>query len=139
MSDSGEDSDASQEELTSADIRRMFEAQKEQAEVEKEKQVTRRKELEYQKEQAERALETQLEDRDRQRDHENRIDRRNQRYGLVIITLLVIFFGYLVWLGETAMVTEIIRILIYGGAGWFAGNSVGKAQAGMNASDRNGQ
>ena len=129
MSDSEDPTSISEEDITAEDIRELVETRKEEVELEKEKQITRRQELESEERQAKRALEAQIEDRERQRDYQDRIDKRNQRYGLAIIILLLIFFGYLVWQGETQMVFEIIRILVYGGAGWFAGNSVGKAQA----------
>ena len=80
MSDSEDPTSISEEDITTEDIRELVETRKEEVELEKEKQITRRQELESEERQAKRALEAQIEDRDRQRDYQNRIDKRNQRY-----------------------------------------------------------
>lgn len=56
-----------------------------------------------------------------------------------MIIAVFFFLGYLVWLGHTEMVFEIIRILVYGGAGWTAGQSVGKASVQLNKGNGNAE
>lgn len=137
MADADDSSD--KDDLSPEDLRDLIDVQREELEVEKEKQETRRMELESQERQAKRALEAQLQDREQQREFQDRKSKREQRYGLGYVALFLIFFGYLVWLGYTEIVYEIIRILVYGGAGWAAGNSVGRAQARRGSANGNGQ
>ena len=127
------------DDLTSEDLRNLIEAQKEEAQLELEKQKTRRLELEAEERQAERALEAQLKDREGQRKFQESKSKREQRYGIVYFLMLLVFFGYLVWLGYTDIVYEIIRVLLYGGAGWAAGRSVGAAQSGSQQPSPNGE
>lgn len=136
MSGSTLEAEGPEGDLTREDIRDLIEAQKKEVELEREKQETRRLELEYEERQAKRSLEAQLEDREQAREFQQEKDKREQKYGLVLIVAVLIFLGYLVWLGHTEMVFEIIRILVYGGAGWTAGRSVGKASAQLNGENR---
>lgn len=139
MADPDSGSGGLEDDITAEDLRELVEARKEEVELEKVKQVTRRKELESEERHAKRSLEAQMEDRSDKRDHQNRIHERNSRYGLVIIVLVLIFFGYLVWLGHTEIVYEIVRVLLYGGAGWVAGQSFGRAKASLQSSNANNQ
>lgn len=139
MSDSEEESDEVGDEVSSADIRELIETRKEELEIERDKQEIRKLELEVEERKAKRALDAQLEDRDRAREFQSEKSRREQRYGVVYFFLLLLFFGYLVWLGHTNIVYEIIRVLLYGGAGWAAGQSYGRATAGVSVPDGNGQ
>lgn len=50
----------------------------------------------------------------------------------------MIFLGFLVWLGYTGLVLEIIRVVVYGGSGAIAGNAYGKAQARLQSGTANG-
>jgi cation transport ATPase len=137
MADELEDS-SDEPDLTREDIHELIQTQQKQVEVEKEKQKTRRQELESEERKAKHALEAQLKDRERAREYQNKINQRNQRYGLVIISIAVLFLGYLVWLGHTGLVFEIIRVLVYGGSGAIAGNAYGKAQAQIQMDSGNG-
>lgn len=127
MSDDESSSESVPEEVTRQDLRDLIEAQKQEVELEREKQETRRQELEYEERQAKRALEAQLEDRKRAREYQQEENQRQERYGLLIFAAAFAFLGWLAYLGYTDMVFEIIRIVVYGGAGWTAGQSVGKA------------
>ncbi|PQJ35504.1 hypothetical protein BSZ35_13625 [Salinibacter sp. 10B] len=122
-------SSSGEPDLTREDIQELIQTQQKQVEVEKEKQETRRQELESEERKAKHAVEAQLKDRERAREYQNKVDQRSQRYGLVIILIAVLFLSYLVWLGHTGLVFEIIRVLVYGGSGAIAGNMYGKAQA----------
>lgn len=129
MPEDPSESEGVEKELTQEDIRDLIEAQKEEVELEKERQKTRRLELEYEERKAKHSLEAQLEDRKQERKFRQEKNKREQRYGLVLLAMVIIFLGYLVWLGYTEMVYEIIRIFVYGGAGWAAGSAAGKASA----------
>jgi hypothetical protein len=129
---SGDDID-----VTGEDIRELIETQQKRVEVEKEKEETRRLELESEERKAKRAIEAQLKDRERAREFQDQIDQRNQRYGTALIFLSMLFLGFLVWLGHTGLVFEIIRVVVYGGSGAIAGNAYGKAQARLESGTTN--
>jgi len=124
--------------LTREDIQELIQTQQKQVEVEKEKKKTRRQELESEERKAKHALEAQLKDRERAREYQDKTDQRNQRYGVAIISMSLAFLGFLVWLGHTGLVFEIIRVLIYGGSGAVAGSAYGKAQARLHPNSGNG-
>ncbi|WP_263790516.1 hypothetical protein [Salinibacter sp.] len=129
---------APDDDLTAEDIRELIEAQKEEVELERERQKTRRVELESEERKAEQALEAQLKDRERQREFLQEQNRRQEWLGLAFLIVVALFLGWLVWLGYTEMVFEIIRIIVYGGAGWAAGSQVGKASAQTDSMTGNG-
>lgn len=119
-------------------LREMVEAQREEAQARQREQEIRKLELEKNEREAERALEAQMEDRDRQREHQDRAHSRNQRYGLAVILVGVLFLGFLFWNGHTNTAYEIIRVLILGGGGFAAGKKYGEGVAGGQVSQEQG-
>lgn len=130
---------ADDEDVGIEDLRDLIEAQKEEHRLEQEKEKTRRLEIESQERQAEQALEAQLEDRERQREYQAEKNITDQRYGLGYFFMILVFFGFLVWQGNAEIVYEIIRVSLYGGIGWAAGQSYGKSKAQRQSASGNGE
>lgn len=107
-------------------IQQFIEAQLEDARVRERELDLREQELEYNQQQAEASLEAQLEDRENQREYFDRIHRRNQRYGTAIISLVLFFLGFLVYIGQQQIALEIVKLAAFGGAGFWAGKKVGE-------------
>jgi cation transport ATPase len=110
-------------------LQEFAESQKKQAEVREKELALQREKLNKEERQGERALEAQLEDRKRQRDHQDRIHRRNQRYGIAIILFVLAFLGFLVFYNQPEMAFEIIKLVVYGASGYYAGKKAGKYEA----------
>lgn len=115
------------------------EAQKEDAEARQREMQLKEKELEKNERQAKRATEAQLENLSQEREHQNRIHKREQRHGIVIIGFAFLFMGYLVWSGNADMAYEVIKLAVYGGGGWAAGQAYGKAKGQTEQRNGSGQ
>jgi hypothetical protein len=107
-------------------LERVVEAQVEDARVRERELEVRERELELNREEAEASIQAQVEDRENQRDHYNRIHRRKQRYGIALIVIVLIFLGFLVYIGEQQIALELVKLAVYGGGGYWAGKAVGQ-------------
>lgn len=112
---------------TEETLQQLAEAQMKDAEVREKELALKEKELEKNEREAQRALDAQLQDRELDREHHNRIHKRNTWSGTVIISLALLFLGFLVWYGHPQIAFEIIKVCVYGGVGYFAGKQAGKA------------
>lgn len=124
-----ENTDHPDEGIDTEILHELAEAQKEEAQVRREEQELKRFELEQNAEHARHSLEAQLKDLERERSHEDRIHKRNQRYGLALFFLGFTFLGFLVWNGQANMALEVIKVIVYGGAGYVAGKQYGRGLA----------
>lgn len=110
-------------------LRELAQAQLEEAEARKHEVELEKRRLEEQSKQAKHSLKAQREDNDSERQHQDRIHQRNSRYGIAIIGGFLFFLGFLVWDGQPDMAFEIIKVIVYGGVGYAAGNQYGKGVA----------
>jgi ElaB/YqjD/DUF883 family membrane-anchored ribosome-binding protein len=119
---------------TEETLQQFAEAQLKDAEVREKELALKEKQLKQNKQQAQQSLEAQLQDRERARDHQNRIHKRNTWSGTGIIGVAFLFLGFLVWYGHPQIAFEIIKVCVYGGVGYFAGKQAGKAASQGDAS-----
>lgn len=112
--------------LSEETINEFIEVQREDAQIRKEELEIRKQELEANREQAKRSLEAQVEDRENHRDYLLNREKIQQRYGSVLALLVFAFLGALVYMEQPQIAMEIVKVVVFGGGGYYAGKMVGQ-------------
>jgi hypothetical protein len=92
-------------------FKQLIQNQAQELTVRREENEIKKKELEYSFEHAQRVLEAQLEDRERERQHDNKSQVRGFWLSVLFIVLLTAGIGYALYLNKDQLVIELTKYI----------------------------
>lgn len=114
-------------------VKKFVETQEKELEIRQQEIAQRDKELEVEYDLAKRSLDAQERDRDRNRNHFSSFLLRRYIFIGVLTFIAILFLGFSLWIGESDIAMEIIKVASYIIAGGLGGYAIGYNKANRDA------